>query len=456
LEPSTDNAFFITGDPFVDTGTVAICEWLLKSSPQEIENSDLNNLIDDLSEIYVQKTWKNQCHGMLLPNHGKMFNPSLAKYSLQERKEKIRKYLLDLVKNFTTVQEYGNCIACGRRHSLKKVGRSEYPLLGSGTTRNFFSYATDGIDICANCLFAVQIVPIAVYKIGGKLLLLHSNNLKILKYWIKDSVKYAKTQLNLKAFTGFFTPEGYSNSQNAMFDLLTKIIQVYSENWYTENPSITFYYFLNHNQDGDIQITYFPNEIFRFLAQVKVCEAFTEWRKIVRKGYSSIKEGENEKDFRNRRNRVYENLLRGKTIVPYFINFKERTVNGTWELLVLYLEEVRKMKSDRIETIRNLGDRISDYIRKTDDVKRLTQLERSKYYHNLRNVLRLIEKGMIKAGIEEPIFTFDEYVEFLFPEGSMTWRETRDLIVFRIYEKLHDYLVKSGDEEILSEEEEEN
>lgn len=455
MNDPTGSVFFLTGDPFVDTGTIAICEWLAKDTPEEIEIDDLDDFIRDLSEIYVEKKWKNQCHGMLLPNHGRMFNPSLSRYSVRERKEKIRKYLFEVAGNSTKAQEYGNCLACGRRTSLKKVTRSEYPLLGSGTSRNFFSYATEGVDICAGCLFAVQAVPTAAYKIGGRILLLHSNNLKILKYWIKDPVKYTKTQLAFRRFTGLFTPENYSNPQNAMFDLLSKIIQEYDENWQSENPSITFYYFSGHNKRGDIEITYFPNEIFRFLAQVKVHKAFPEWKRIVRKGYSSIKKGEDEKDYRNRRNRIYYNLLKRKTIVPYFINFEERTVIGTWELLALYLEEVRKMNSDRIEAIKNLGDRISGYIKETDDTKRLSQLERVKNYHNLRNILRLIEKGMIKAGNEEPVFTFEEYIEFLFPEGPKNWRETRDLVVFRIYEQLHDYLVKSAQKgEIFSEEEE--
>jgi CRISPR-associated protein Cst1 len=454
MKAPSNSIFFMTGDPFVDTGIMAICEWLSKDTPEKIKISDLDDLIKDLSEIYIQKTWKNQCHGMLLPNHGKMFNPSLGRYSIQERKNKIQQYLSNVASNSMPPQEYGNCFACGRRPSMKKVGRSEYPLLGSGSTKNFFSYAIEGVDICGSCLFAVQIIPTAVYKIGGRILILHSNNQKIMKYWIKDPVKHTKAQLNFKTFTGLFTPEERSNPQNAMFDLLTKIIRQYDEKWITENPSITFYCFLNHNQEGDIQITYFPNEIFRFLAQVKEHKAFKEWKKIVRKGYF-IKEGEKEKDYRNRRNRVYNYLLKGRTIVPYFINFKNRTIIGTWGLLALYLEEVRNMKSERIEAIKTLGDRISNYIKETNDIKRLSQLERSKSYYNLRNVLRYVEKGMIKVNMEQPIFTFDEYVELLFPEGFKNWRETRDLVVFRIYEQLHNFLVKSAQEkEILPEEEE--
>jgi CRISPR-associated protein Cst1 len=440
----TSNIFFITGDPFVDTGVVAICEWLSKKSPVEIHLDELSRIIDDLSEIYVQDEWNRHCHGMLLPNHGKMFNPSLRKHSVDERKQIIKTYLNELANKVKIPSEYGNCIACGRRSALRMVGRSEYPLLGSGETRNFFSYASEGMSICEACLFAVQAVPVASYKVGSRILLLHSNNIKIMKYWIRDSVRHAKNQLLLKTFTGLFTPEEYTNPQNAMFDILSAIILKYDEEWYEENPSITFYYFTNNNRGGELEITYFPNEVFRFLAQVKTSETYTEWRKIIRKGYRNVKEGEDESVYKNRRNHVYSCLLEGRSIVRYFIDFKKRKVIGSWELLNLYLKEVRKMDNTRIEAIRNFADRIADYLEKTKEFKRVTSLEAVKSPYTLRNSLRIIEKRMIKEKFENPLFTFDEYVELLFPEGS-DWRETLDLTLFRIYERLHKILVESSE-----------
>ena len=46
-----------------------------------------------------------------------------------------------------------------------------------------------------------------------------------------------------------------------------------------------------------------------------------------------------------------------------------------------------------------------------------------------------------------PLFSLDDYVAHLFPESlnqTTFWRETRDLLVFRIYETLHDWLVTNG------------
>lgn len=454
MEPDQDGAFFLSGDPFVDTGVISICEWISQKNPEKIRTEDLSEMIDSLSEIYIQESWKKHCHGMLLPNHGKMFNPSLAKYSADEKKQLIEKYLQELVEASTPPAEYGNCLTCGRRSSVTKVYRSEYPMLGSGSTLNFFSYWTGGMSICAGCLFAVQVMPVGSYKVGGRILLLHSSNLKIMRYWVREPVKKAKSQFHFKTFDGLYTPEGYSNPQNTIFDILTGIIREYDEEWAEENPSITFYYFSGNNQQGDMQIIYFPSEVFRFLAHVKTHKAFGDWKRIVRKGYRNTKADEDESSYRNRMNRVYTSLLNGKSIIRYFVDFNERNFIGSWSLLEVYLKEVRKMNEDRITAIKNLGDRISDYIQQTNNIKRISQLERTRNYYTLRNLLRIIEKDMIKEGVENPLFTFDDYVTLLFPEGSREWRETLDLLLFRIYEKLHKFLLESPERETVIQEEE--
>jgi CRISPR-associated protein Cst1 len=71
--------------------------------------------------------------------------------------------------------------------------------------------------------------------------------------------------------------------------------------------------------------------------------------------------------------------------------------------------------------------------------------------------LRLIEKDRIKRGPQDSLFTLEEFMEDLFPEGNLGWRETQDLLLFRIYENLHNWLVGQDalkSQLIISEEEE--
>jgi CRISPR-associated protein Cst1 len=273
-----------------------------------------------------------------------------------------------------------------------------------------------------------------------------------MKYWVHDAVRNAQNQLYLNTITGLYVPENFTNPQNAIFELLSKIILEYEENWYEMNPSITFYYFTNYNQNPDLEIIHFPDDVFRFLAQIKTSHFFNEWKTVVRKGYIYVKKEDmdQEEKYKNKRNQVYLHLLKNENILRYFIDFKEKKILGPWGLVELYLMEVRKMEKERIEAIKKLGDKISEYIEKTDDTKRINQLETAKNYTSLRNIFRFIERKMISVGYEEPLFTFDEYVNLLFPEGSW-WKETLDLLLFRIYENLHQYLV---DKKVISVEEE--
>jgi CRISPR-associated protein Cst1 len=104
------------------------------------------------------------------------------------------------------------------------------------------------------------------------------------------------------------------------------------------------------------------------------------------------------------------------------------------------------METKRIETLKRVGDELADYIKETDNVKRLTQLEQASNYGTYRNILRFIIRERVRRGAEEPLFSLDEYVNDLFPDGNMNWRETQDLLLFRIYETLHTWLVEKEKE----------
>lgn len=103
------------------------------------------------------------------------------------------------------------------------------------------------------------------------------------------------------------------------------------------------------------------------------------------------------------------------------------------------------MELTRIEAIQKIGDSIAETIRQSDRDRRLKQLERSKSYAECRNVLRFLIQDRIAQGQPEPLFTLTEYMEYLFPntgEEFTNWRESRDLLLFHLYEQLHDWLIE--------------
>lgn len=447
--------FDFTGNPFVDAGIWAISEWAEKK-PEELDKDDLKKAAEEIFDlVYANEKWyRSILHGMVFPN-GKISNPGDFKKSPSERKTKALDYYTDLIESIESLKSSGSCIACGRRNFKKRFFKSEIPLTGSGKMINYFSYGTEGADYCPACAFAVQFSPLIMYKCGD-LLLFHSDSKKLMMIWSKKAIKDLKRQFTSKSIEGCFN-EGYKNIKNAFFHIVGSIIDEMEMRGLNNQVSITFYRFKNFNQGANLDVYYFPVQIFNFLADIKRHEKYDDWLRIVRRGYKFV-DWENvkeENEYKNNPNMVYNNLLEGKSIIGFFIDMKNKVAIGGWDLLSHYLEEVRNMDQKRIDAIKKVGDGLADYIKETDDIKTLKKLETANNYKNYRNLLRIIIKKRIEKGAENPLFSFDDYVNNLFPEGNLTWRETQDLILFRIYEVLHDWIIQQGiSKELIIEEEE--
>lgn len=228
----------------------------------------------------------------------------------------------------------------------------------------------------------------------------------------------------------------------------------YDERWAEESATMRLYHFTNYIQGPELDIYDLPAPIFRFLAEVQTHPRRKDWYGIVRRGYYFIKNGKeigfsvagkSESDYKNSKNRVHLNLLAGKSILPRFLNTHTRTAYGDYSLLALYLREILAMDKERIETVKRVADEIAVFIRESPDGKRrLRNLEESVKFRDFCNVLRRISKGRIERGAPEPLFTLDEFAQQLFPDGALTFGETRYLILFRLYEQLHDWLLTQG------------
>lgn len=436
-----------TGNPFVDAGIWAISQWVGKE-PEEVDEDDLRNIIDEVIFLYLTPKWSKNMY-QIFPN-----NP-ITNNAVKDKKNRYSQILNELIEETTPLGDSGNCISCGRRNILNRSAKDRVPLTGSKKLINYFSNATDGADYCPACTFAIQFSPLVTYSCV-KMLLIHSNSKKIMRHWAKRAIKNIDKQLSSKSYTGCLN-EGFKNPKNALFHIIQDIILHYDERWYLESPSINFYHFTNFNQGPALDIYHVPTPVFKFLADISNHEKFEEWLRIVRRGYrfvdwENVKE---ENEYKNNPNTVYNNLLEDKSIIGFFIDRKNKEALGGWDLLSHYLEEVRNMDEKRIDAIKKVGDELADYIKVADDVKTLKKLETANNYRNYRNLLRIVIKKRIENGAENPLFSFDDYVNNLFPEGNLTWRETQDLILFRIYEVLHDWIIQQGiSEELIVEEEE--
>jgi len=426
--------FSWTGNPWVDTGVAAIQEWNKKQRPEDISREDIENIAAVLIALYLTDPWKKSLFSVF-PN-----NP-ITNPSIKNKKRQLLEYYKNLIEGIVPIEKQGNCIACGRRNTVSGKNRMHIPLTGYEGS-HFFSFKTIGVDYCEACTFAVQCSPLLFYRCG-KLLLLHSNSSKVMQYWARKCISEVQRQMATRNFTGCFN-EKYTNPTNALFHITQNLILSYDEQWIDELASIRTYHFTNYNQGPELDIYDLPTPVFRFLAYVKSHPKYKDWLRIVYKGYQKSKR-KPEKEYKNKNNSVYQSLLKGKSIIGYFIDNKTKTAIGGWSLLKHYLKEVIGMDASRIEAIKRLGDEISELIKiSVNGKKRLGQIERATNYASFRNTLLRLMRDRVALKTETPLFTFDDYAKYLFPEGAMGWKETQDLLLFRLYENLHIWLVSEG------------
>ena len=337
--------------------------------------------------------------------------------------------------------EKGNCIGCGRRDSINVHVKRDVPLTGSVSFKNYFSFANDGADYCPLCVLLIQFMPLALYRSGGKFILFHSDSDKVMKYWSNQTITNYHSQVSSGEYVGCFNEE-YKNPVNGIFHIIENMISTYDrKHWENINPSLNFYYFTNFNQGAELDLYSFPNNVFKFLTYIPSTEK-SNWKNIIRRQYVNIKKDEAEEKYRNKKNRIYENLMNGKSILHYFFNFKDKKTFCSWDLLEYYLKEVENMSDNRIESIKSLGDSLSDYIVKYDEKKVLTDIEQASTYGNFTNILRKIMKSKVEKGDKELLCTFDDFVNNICPDYKV-WKETRDLILFRLYENLSEWLIEN-------------
>ena len=438
----------ITGNPFIDSGIYALKNRLNKDI-SDITLEDLKSEAKFISKLYTKKSWQSNMHN-IFPN-SKLVNTSVK----GNREEEYYKVLLELIDSIDLIQNEGSCMGCGKRIAKNTYFKNMIPLTGSGSLLNYFSYGKLGDDYCSLCVLLVQFSPLIMYRCGGKyFIVLQSNSEKVMNFWAEKGIDSINTQFATGDFTGCYT-QGIIRPTNVIFNIIAQIITSGS-NWRGENPSFNFYYFSNFNKGAELEIFTLPTSVFNFLTEIHPKD-WKNWSLIIKRGYKNVNwdKVKSYDDFKNNPNKIYNNLLSGNSILKFFYSIKFKKTFCSWNLVKSYLMEVWMMDEERIQIIRNVGDKLSTYIMENKDVKSLQRLEIAPNYNTFRNLLKRILKNKLLKD-NELLFTFDEYVFKLFPEGNLSWKETQDLLLFRIYENLNEWLVENNYAKILENEPEED
>jgi CRISPR-associated protein Cst1 len=430
-------SFQPTGDPFVDTGGMAL-EYIAGQFPEK----SLLELIEWAARVYVER-WEGKINSVFL-NAPITQSTKKGEVKVTATVEQFQR----IIKNDT---DEGYCRYCGVLSPLVDAGRDKSCLSGSGTLVNFHHSHEPGLMICPQCAIKYFFLPFGILQMGN-LALLQATSPQGKRYWLNKTVIENLNKIGNNTSEGILKSV-YSNPENALFRLAADII---TENLSTElDENLTLYYFTNFAASVDCVLYTIPSPVFRFMRlALKNCPQ--QWYLFVRRHYHISKSNWNytedqwekkgsvisEDEYLNHKNDVHLKLLAGKSIISalqyfYKANYLHAKQEMDTNMAIYYVQEVLNMQKEQIVLIKKIGNKIFELMNKESNYKKyLVMIEGATRAHQLRSALIKIIKTNYNNGAEEPVFTMDEYVNYLFPDGRY-WGEVRDLLLIFLYEKLH-------------------
>lgn len=435
-----------TGDPFVDAGGFAI-EYLSEKFPEK----DILELIDYITKIYVEK-WGGKLNAFFL--NSKITQPAFQ--GVRKLEETI-KYFRALVKE-TESFEIGCCRITGRETKLFFSGRDNSIMTGSGTLINFHHFFQKGISLSKEALIRIHFVPFACQQLQGKISLMQSNNEALSKMFVKMTIERNFHEIAIGLSEGVAKSD-YNKPANAIFDFVDSTLSQLKE--FREGntiPSLTLYHFTNFGASPEIQLYQLPAKVFLFYRTCFQPIFKEDWQKFVRSHYydkqhkgakynlqsgkfelvkSKKTEAINFDDYKQWFNRILNKLLIDQSIRSEFLRWS-RHHPFNFEIVSIYQEKIIGMKKETIVKIKELAaflvmeedvDKIKKRIRALDGAKNASALRRF--------ILKDIVTANYVAMNENPIVTVEDYISYLFPDGSY-WAEIRDILLIAIYQELHE------------------
>jgi CRISPR-associated protein Cst1 len=457
-----------TGDPFADAGGYAI-EYLSEKFPEK----DILELIRYLTVDNYIYTWKGKLHSFY---HGsKITNPSIK--TDEAKIDGTLKMFTDII-NEKEEGELGFCRISGRETKLFSLGRESLMLAGSGGFINFHHFFDDGLKMSKEIVIRMFFMPLSTILLQGKIALIHSNNMEVVKFWAKENcsknISRIGKDLQNEEDAGALKSK-FTKVSNALFSFVDNLL-LYTPDL-NNNTSITLYHCSNFITKSELQIYELPAKAFLFY---KICLQpmfVDDWLLFVRSHYydgqhkgatynqqteqfelvkSKELEHINRNEYQQWYNSVYNKLLNNESLRPEFLKWS-RKHPFKFKIVSLYQQKIIGMKKETISKIKEL----SVFLVREEDAdkikKRIKALDGAKNASALRRfILKDVIAANYAAGNDNAIVTVDDFVYYLFPDGSY-WSEIRDILLIAIYQELHEKGLITKDLEIeLSAETENN
>lgn len=477
----------LTGFVLPDVGILTLTAFARKSDPADVTREDLDQMADYLEDLYSQPMGKYLAGSLAFTTGGGFTQPGWSGEKFEYKRKAYADFVLrghqnnDLGPTLAALDERGKtdyrdmvlrgvenaprCAFTGGPAYLR-VSREMLPMLNGRGIINFSAMGAAGLPVSDIILLAIHALPLGCIITQGALLAVESDDADLMMAFVRANLAENLRFINLARQEGYEKYPNLSAFKSRLITVLVEALSKQQQKWGSDYrmPSLTAYHFTNYGTSARITLYALPSSTVEFVRNVSHGEHAAVWQRMVASGWTQDKEESEELKSKTprltRRNFIYEDLFNLPENAREFLRtyFLRRPLKAfkrdpraeynlfteadliSWGLTALFLRSIMNMEKSRIEHIKTLGDRLADHIRDTNDHRLLKSL----YYENKYWLFR---KALLRAMYgytgDEPLVTFDGYVQVFepFEEGQgverADWNLSRDLLLIRIFERLH-------------------
>jgi len=469
------------GHPFIDIGIATITAFAGVSDPSKLTNDDCGRIADFITREYVQQPLRSFLT-VVFPNSG--FTQS-AFFNLPERQ---RDYADRVLRGFTEdapildelcvfTGDPAIAIAFGDKPGLPmgRAYRQHIPLITGENVINFHPYGDSGLPVSGKAMLAIQAFPLGCAKAGGRLLAVHSDNSELMLHFARAFLRQNRQLVQLaQANNDTKMPESPWKHKTLLIEtLLEADLQRIEASEYEQPYTVTAYHLSNSGQGPGLDIYQLPMQTIAFLRDMESTAFRSEWHAIVHRAWDIPSTAKESANFQPSRNRIYEDLFdldrhgsAARFIRTYFLRMSIRAARDkndprtgyslqqesnlvSWKLTAQFLWRILNVDKERLDEIRQMGDRLAEYVFHENDRRFFQAFLTSRRYDEIRNALIKADIRTMQQG-REPLLRLDPYVT-VFEEGidmaRPDWRLARDLVLIRMVERLYELgWLKQNDE----------
>lgn len=487
---ATHTGIRYTGHPLVDGGVATLVAATGVGSPAELTYDAVWTFVqDELVPVYINPFMSNYLGTVVFANIN-FANPAMNTKSKfdQLRQDRLSAWLsLGLEADPTNRKELLNAIATyqddnllpgdveppdpGERCAFSgdlaavRVSRVIVPMTGSETALNFVPEGRPRLPLAGWVLVSLLALPMGTLNSGGQVLLPHTADTDLLQKLAAYNLAQNRRAVQM---------EGLKKRPNYRFartELMWQLTQL-DHKWAGSYP-ITVYRFSSAAQSAKIDILSLDTRVVVFIARAQR-ETPAAWQTVVKRAWRMesppdetpelTKKGE---QIYERRNYFYEDLFllpqRSHTFLRRYLLRRRRPGSPrgkqkqdprftystsqehreviSWKLTELFMEVMMDISKERVAAIRDLGDRLAEYIQRYDArlYQRMYVLRKP---HALRRVLGQANANAKRQGLGS-LLPYDEFVTVFFYEDRNDasilredWFLAQDLLMIRIIEQL--------------------